>query len=332
MEIGELAMKHDETKELKERLERCQRLSIELLTNQQENEILSFGWAGNLGKWYMDVPTGNFFFNKAKIEALGYSMNEIPDDVHYSFFTNKIHPEDYSLTMNSMLHAFKDPENTYEIEYRIQHKDGSYRWFYDRGRITQWSEDNKPLFVVGIVFDINDKKQYEEELEYENIHLAQENTLDSLTQVYNRRYVLDELEYRLNRHLSIVSKLSIIMLDVDDFKFINDTFGHLVGDKVLHDVAQIINEAIRGFDLVGRYGGEEFLVVLPNTEMTEAKLVAQRIIEMITNHDFDIDKEVSISAGVASYEKNDNLTSITDRADRRLLQAKRTGKNKVVTK
>lgn len=325
-------MKHDEIQELKKRLERCQRLSNELLTKQQENEILSFGWAGNLGQWYMDIPTGNAFFNKAKVEALGYSMDEIPDDVHYSFFTNKIHPEDYELTMNSMLHAFKDPENIYEIEYRIQHKDGSYRWFYDRGKVTQWSEDNKPLFVVGIVFDITDKKQYEEELEYENIRLTQENTLDSLTQVYNRGYVLEELAYRLNQHLSIVSKLSVIMLDIDDFKFINDTFGHLVGDKVLHDVAQIINEAIRGFDLVGRYGGEEFLVVLPNTEMIKARLVAQRIVAMIADYNFDIEKKVTISAGVASYEKNDDLNSIIDRADKRLIQAKRTGKNKVVTK
>lgn len=325
-------MNHDEIKELKRRLERCQRLSNELLTTQQKNESLSFGWAGNLGQWYMDVPTGNAFFNKAKIEALGYSMDEIPTDVHYSFFTDKIHPEDHELAMQSMLHAFKDSENIYEIEYRIQHKDGSYRWFYDRGKVTQWSDDNKPLFVVGIVFDITEKKQYEEQLEFENVRLTQENTLDSLTQIYNRRYVLEELEYRLNKHLSIVSNLSVIMLDIDDFKLINDTLGHLVGDKVLHDVAQIISEAIRGFDLVGRYGGEEFLVVLPNTEMKKAKLVAQRIVEMIADHNFNIDRKVTISAGVASYEKDDDLTSITNRADERLLQAKRTGKNKIVTK
>jgi len=325
-------MNHDKIDELKQELDRCQRLSKELLSKQQENEILSFGWAGNLGQWYMDVPTGNAFFNMAKIEALGYTPEEIPKDVHYSFFTEKIHPEDYELAMNSMLHAFKDPSNFYEVEYRIQHKDGSYRWFYDRGKVTQWSDDHKPLFVVGIVFDITEKKQYEKELEHENFRLEVENITDSLTKVHNRKYVLEELTYRLNQHLSIVTKLSIIMIDIDDFKSINDTFGHLVGDKVLYDVAQIINDMIRGFDLVGRYGGEEFLVILPNTEVSKASLVAQRIVEEIANHDFNINQKVTVSAGVANYKKNDSVENIIQRADARLYQAKRTGKNKVVSK
>lgn len=325
-------MSENEINALKTKLAQCQRLNKELLAQQEENETLSYGWAGNLGHWYMDVPTGHVVFNKAKTEALGYSMSELDQDIHYSFFTDKLHKEDHDKAMQSMLHAFKDPQNIYEVEYRIQHKDGSYRWFYDRGKVTQWSDDHRPLLVSGIVFDITDRKNEEELLTFENLRLEQENTTDYLTQIFNRRYVLEELQYRLNAHLTKTHKLSVIMLDIDDFKLINDTFGHLVGDKVLFQVAQIIQDTIRGFDIVGRFGGEEFLVVLPNTELSKAHHVAQRIIELVRHHDFGVDRQVTISAGVSAYLKDDTLESLIDRADQRLYKAKKVGKDKIVSK
>ncbi len=157
---------------------------------------------------------------------------------------------------------------------------------------------------------------------------------DSLTNLYNRNY----LNQFVNKILGIVQRqkfpLSIAMLDIDDFKLVNDTFGHLKGDEVLKTWGEIILSSIRNSDIAVRYGGEEVLLIFPNTEKEAVFYIVDRIKKKFSKVDFGIGRKITFSAGVAGFPEDipelKSLDDLIEIADRRLYIAKRTGKNKIV--
>lgn len=157
---------------------------------------------------------------------------------------------------------------------------------------------------------------------------------DGLTGIYVRRHFLERLneeEARAKRHSL---KLSILMIDLDHFKKCNDTYGHLVGDIVLKETAKIMKEYVRQVDLIGRYGGEEFIIALPDTDRNSAVNVADRIRHAVEKRRFRAYDEVitsTISIGVSTYPDNGGeVSTIIDRADQALYKAKAEGRNKVI--
>ncbi len=309
------------------RIEQLERLNLELF--RENDSTLTFAWSGNLGQWYLDFITGEVSYNRLKVEILGYSQDDIPNPVPYSFFTSLIHPDDYLPVMKNMKDHMDNLTNVYEVEYRIKAKDGTYKWFYDRGKVTQRDKNNQAVLAAGIVFDITQKKLNEMRLIEEKKKLITESLTDPLTGILNRRAILEELSQRMNHHLYDFEHLSILMLDIDLFKKINDNYGHIVGDKVLIKVSEIISQLIRGFDTVGRYGGEEFLVILPNTNSENAYKAAERIRKKIEETEFDDIEHLTVSIGFTSYA-DESIESLINKADQNLYEAKRTGKNKVV--
>lgn len=158
---------------------------------------------------------------------------------------------------------------------------------------------------------------------------------DALTHVWNRREVFKLAEKAFKRVKSSQDKLCVIMLDVDYFKHINDEYGHLVGDKILVQVSSISKEQIKDTDLIGRYGGEEFIIFLPHTTLEEALIRADRICEMIHNYKGKVPNKppfrISASLGVYEFDGSEiNLDEGIKRADEALYQAKQQGKNQVV--
>jgi diguanylate cyclase (GGDEF)-like protein len=125
-------------------------------------------------------------------------------------------------------------------------------------------------------------------------------------------------------------KFSVIMFDVDFFKKINDTFGHEKGDEVLFEIAEIVKKELRNVDLIFRYGGEEFIIILPETDLKKAVEIAERIKKRIENHKFLINRKITVSMGVTEYKKGENKKDLIKRVDNYLYEAKRTGRNKVV--
>ncbi len=126
------------------------RMLVNQLLLEKEQEVkLNFAWTGNLGHWYFNIKTGNVVFNPLKVAALGYKMDELPKEVSYKFFTDKLHPDDYQSTMNAMMLNLMGKTEVYECEYRLQAKDGRWRWFYDRGKVTQRDASGKPELAVG---------------------------------------------------------------------------------------------------------------------------------------------------------------------------------------
>ena len=309
------------------RIEQLERLNLELF--RENDSTLTFAWSGNLGQWYLDFITGEVSYNRLKVEILGYSQDDIPNPVPYSFFTSLIHPDDYLPVMKNMKDHMDNLTNVYEVEYRIKAKDGTYKWFYDRGKVTQRDKNNQAVLAAGIVFDITQKKLNEMRLIEEKKKLITESLTDPLTGILNRRAILEELSQRMNHHLYDFEHLSILMLDIDLFKKINDNYGHIVGDKVLIKVSEIISQLIRGFDTVGRYGGEEFLVILPNTNSENAYKAAERIRKKIEETEFDDIEHLTVSIGFTSYA-DESIESLINKADQNLYEAKRTGRNKVV--
>jgi diguanylate cyclase (GGDEF)-like protein len=153
---------------------------------------------------------------------------------------------------------------------------------------------------------------------------------DKLTQVYNRS-LLDGILYKSAKYAKRHKlPISIIMLDIDNFKGINDTYGHLEGDRVLKTVASIIKSSIRESDYVFRYGGEEFLILLPNTDINGAVAAGEKIRRNIENFDFGLGRKITISCGIKQIENFDNPYLDIEEADKYLYIAKKLGKNRCI--
>lgn len=157
---------------------------------------------------------------------------------------------------------------------------------------------------------------------------------DGLTEVFVHRYFQERLVEELKRSLELDLPLTLLMIDIDNFKSLNDTFGHLAGDAVLKQIARTLREGIRGTDMVARYGGEEFAIMLVETAREGGTLVAERLRESVAALDFasqDIKRQVTVSIGLAcSPEHAADPRALIERADESLYAAKRGGKNRVV--
>jgi two-component system cell cycle response regulator len=216
--------------------------------------------------------------------------------------------------------------------------------------------DNHAKLVRGLEIGINDylvrpvdknellarartqikRKRYTERLR-DNVQLSIEMAItDGLTGLFNRRYMESHLSTLVDQAASRGKPIAVMVLDIDYFKSVNDTYGHDAGDDVLREFATRIKKSIRGIDLACRLGGEEFVIVMPETDMAVATIVAERLRRRIASEPFSIAQgtkhiEVTISIGLATLDTvDDNAASILKRADQALYRAKRDGRNRVV--
>ncbi|ASA57713.1 hypothetical protein BSQ33_18400 [Vibrio gazogenes] len=160
-------------------------------------------------------------------------------------------------------------------------------------------------------------------------HLEVLSVTDRLTGMHNRLKLDETLEREISRADRHNHPLSIIMFDIDDFKVVNDTFGHQVGDEVLCNIAELLKQHVRKTDIPGRWGGEEFLVVCPETDHHGVRILAEKIRQLFMNHDFNVVGHCTCSFGVATRQDNENIEQMIERADMALYTAKDRGKNRV---
>lgn len=155
-------------------------------------------------------------------------------------------------------------------------------------------------------------------------------TIDTLTGINNRYSFLNAFESEMKKYLSTHTNFTLLMIDIDHFKQINDNHGHDVGDQTLITMTQIVQECLRSNDLFGRMGGEEFMILLPHTPLTSAEEIAKRIQKSINEYNFDIIQHVTVSIGVVEYREGESDIEMFKRADIALYEAKHSGRNKVV--
>lgn len=164
--------------------------------------------------------------------------------------------------------------------------------------------------------------------------------VDAGTQIFNKRYLLDNLDAEIKFSRSSTRTLSLISFDLDFFKKVNDTYGHNAGDHILRETANVVKNVVRKDDIFGRFGGEEFLIILPNTPVKKATELAERIRAAVDSHPFMVTDEKgqqlqhnqTLSLGVAELAANHNLaTDFLEIADQRLYQSKQGGRNRVTS-
>jgi len=173
---------------------------------------------------------------------------------------------------------------------------------------------------------LKEKERLQEEL----AHMAM---YDALTDILSRRALLEQVEVERQRTKRYNRDLSLLMIDIDLFKKVNDTYGHLIGDVVLKEVAQTLKKQTRRSDYVGRYGGEEFLIILPETSLDKALILAEKlrkkVAELTITANDHILKGITVSIGTAAYEKDPSVDEFISRSDKWLYAAKKNGRNQV---
>ncbi|MCG2777356.1 MAG: diguanylate cyclase [Desulfobacterales bacterium] len=186
-----------------------------------------------------------------------------------------------------------------------------------------------------IIMNTLEKARLKREMKEAQKKIAEMSTRDELTGLYNRRYFVETLEREIASAKRYGTDLVLCMADLDHFKEINDTYGHPAGDMVLSEIGSMLKECIRQSDLVCRYGGEEFAVILPNTDAEKARAVSERFRNRVAKHDFKHKSShfgITVSIGVALYnnEVDKSPMEFVEMADRALYQAKEAGRNRVV--
>jgi diguanylate cyclase (GGDEF)-like protein len=176
---------------------------------------------------------------------------------------------------------------------------------------------------------LDEKRILISELEEKNQRLEGLASTDLLTGLANRRHFDEVVQAEMHRSSRHGQPLSLMMLDIDHFKRVNDTFGHSIGDRVLQQVADCTRGAVRPYDCLARWGGEEFIILMPNTSLASAAILAERIRESIAAMTTDPVGQVTASLGVAEYLPPSTLGPWLDRADQALYRAKREGRNRV---
>lgn len=232
--------------------------------------------------------------------------------------------------------------------YRMKRKDGSEIWVEDHGHYVH-DEQGNILYHEGMLRDVTSRKEYEEELrqtrvELEAAHRELEQAFlreqelartDMLTGIHNRRHLFELAEREFNFSVRYGSPLSALMFDVDDFKSINDEFGHAVGDLALQSLTAAVAVQLRSTDIFGRYGGDEFIILLPQTSLEETWIVGRRMHEAVSALRLETGKgplSLTISLGIAQALHHeglpDSVESLFLRADQALYEAKRAGRNR----
>ncbi|SEL83600.1 sensor domain-containing diguanylate cyclase [Halomonas daqiaonensis] len=210
-------------------------------------------------------------------------------------------------------------EGSTVIESKLCTVEGDTPYLFNGLRI----ELNGQPYLLGVGLDIARQKQLE-------VSLEREATTDPLTGLYNRQRFDAEMERALARHARYGTETALVMIDLDHFKKVNDTYGHDVGDRVLVELTKRLAGEMRQPDFLARWGGEEFVALLPETDPSEAARMAERLCRCIEVEPFPEVGGLTISLGITSFRNGDTLNMLLKRVDNALYEAKRTGRNRVV--
>jgi diguanylate cyclase (GGDEF)-like protein/PAS domain S-box-containing protein len=273
--------------------------------------------------WDWKPETGEFHYSRRFAEMLGYTEGEFGKHVEQFFKT--VHHDDELRIRDELQAYFQRDSGHFDSEMRLTCKDGSWKWMLCRGTVTRRDDVGVPALMVGTFSDISLLKQHEKQLE----RIAH---YDALTGIPNRVLLADRLQQALAHTKRAGSILAVCYLDLDGFKFVNDTMGHEAGDKVLIEVTRRIKETIRGDDTVARLGGDEFAVLLQGLNAAEeCSASLDRLLEAISQPIEIRNKlfEVSASIGVALYPSDDHdADTLLRHADQAMYTAKQSGKNR----
>ena len=276
--------------------------------------------------WEFDFKTGQIWCSPEMIYSVPMPTDNIRLSLHNAL--RLIHPKDRrKLISTARKYLTGDQERVFRYDMRIFTDCGDLRWVELIGNLRR-SKSGNPLQLAGIIIDIRQRKREEQRLRKEAV-------TDPLTGVTNRRLFEYKLMKQIDHSVNSGTTFSILFFDLDRFKQLNDTHGHPVGDKYLCHFTKICEQCLRSKDLLARIGGDEFAVLLPDTDKHSAKHIGERIRKQVEDNPFEHNGQhysITISVGIASNEGQ--LTTparIIEAADIALYEAKQRGRNQVVS-
>jgi len=279
----------------------------------------------DLGMWHWRLREGEFAFNERAQQLLGYSEGEVGQSLEAVMALG--HPDERAALQKAMSAHLKGHEPVFDRILRLRKRDGDYLWLLARGRVVQKGLDGRALKVSGTLMDVSKWKQLERRL----VQLA---TTDELTGLSNRRSGVEALHQAFRSAERQGEPLSMLLLDVDHFKQINDQLGHDVGDQVLEALGAYLKASCRESDRAIRWGGEEFAVVLPETDQTGARAQAERLFEGLSPWVLDavpaLDR-LTASLGLVTRRAKESPRTLMKRADALMYRAKQAGRNRIVS-
>jgi len=292
------------------------------LRESEERYTLAIQGA-NDGIWDWDLRQNRVYFSPRWKEMFGYQDDEVGSSLED--WLRIVHPDDREYLQQTIAHHLDGLTDHLECEHRMLHKDGSIRWVRTRGKAIK-NGGLRPHRIAGSLSDITSLKQAQEQLIFDAYH-------DALTGLPNRALLLDRLEHAMeHRKRYNEDTLSILFLDLDQFKVVNDSLGHLAGDRLLTIIAQRLQKLVRSSDTVARLGGDEFVVLLESVKSEAyARNVAERIMEVVKAPVHLEGHEISISASIGIVMVTDDHTQASDvlrDADIAMYRAKSLGKSR----
>ncbi|KHE01395.1 sensor domain-containing diguanylate cyclase [Pantoea stewartii] len=268
--------------------------------------------------WQLDIPTGKLvIFNRRWGSMLGFQPKET--DAHFDVWKSCLHPEDAADVLKAFYDHIEGKAPFYEALHRMIGKTGKITWVLDRGRVSEWDEQGRPIKVTGTHIDMTKEKQYEAQLASLAMH-------DPLTQLTNRHALINHFRDMKKKALCIA------FIDLDNFKHVNDTLGHRSGDEVLIQLSLRFIAACPPGVIIGRLGGDEFVLLIP---LALTHPLTKRLTHACLNaamQPFELANGTAVigaSIGVVQVEEPENFDSALARADEAMYRIKKNGKRGV---
>jgi diguanylate cyclase (GGDEF)-like protein/PAS domain S-box-containing protein len=279
------------------------------------------------GVYFVDKERKITLWNNSAVRITGYTAQEVINSHCYDNILNHVNDDGVMMCLNGCpLHASITDGQIREGGFYLMHKNGhrvsvavKVMPLYKEGEI-----------IGGIEVFIDDSHLAESNKEINRLKSFA--LFDELTELPNRRYINSFLDSRIKEFYELKIKFGLVMMDIDNFKKVNDTYGHDVGDLVLKNVAKTLISSYRQSDLVGRWGGEEFLAVLTGIDENSIKKTTEKVRSLVENSVTKYSKgsiNVTISAGVSLFNENDTLEKALKRVDDAMYKSKLGGRNRV---
>jgi diguanylate cyclase (GGDEF)-like protein/PAS domain S-box-containing protein len=294
--------------------------ALQALAQSEERYALALAGA-NDGLWDWDLRADSVYLSPRYKAMLGYQADELGSSPEEWF--GLIHPDDRPQVEEAVRAHLDGETEHYEIEYRMRTAPGAHRWMLSRGLAVR-APDGRALRLAGSQTDVMDRKVAELQLQHDALH-------DSLTGLPNRMLFQDRLQHLVRRKLRTHGTSAVLFLDLDRFKIVNDSLGHLVGDGLLVDVADRLLKALRPGDTVARLGGDEFTVLLEDlADFEEAEEIADRVLETLERPFLVAEQELYLSAsiGIAMVPPGATPDEVIRDADAAMYRAKSEGRNR----
>ncbi len=313
-------------KQYKEHQRTLKRVTEDVALREERYALAAKG--SNDGLWDWDISSGRVFFSKRWNQMIGFEETELEESKE--MWLQRVHPEDCEKLLYHIEESLKsNVEKNYQCEYRLLHKNGQYLWFVSKW-VTLVNSNDQPVRMVGAQSDIEKNKKIEEQLVHDAMH-------DFLTKLPNRNLLNDRLQQALLRFKRAVSEdFALVLFDLDNFKYINDSMGHPVGDKLLIHVGKSLASIVRNTDTVSRLGGDEFAVIIQKpVDKHSFHMMITRMASVLTSpikiQEYLINP--SVSMGIVWCNKTSPYISsdeIFRDADIALYHAKKSGKSRFV--